>query len=74
MYIFVLLDINIQNREGKTPLHIAARYNSLNVLQILLDRGATIDVKDIDGCIPLHEAVRIGNISVCQVPSTSYIL
>ena len=69
---FILVDINVQNREGKTPLHIVAKFNSLNVVQILLDRGAAIDIKDINGCIPLHDAVRIGNISICQVLSIYY--
>ncbi|RDD38682.1 Tankyrase-2 [Trichoplax sp. H2] len=55
------LDINIQSSKGKTPLHIAAKYNSLEVAQILLDHGAIIDAKDTDSFTQLHDAEKIGN-------------
>ena len=34
------------------------RYNHLEIMDLLLDRGADIDVRDSDGQTPLHHATR----------------
>ena len=35
------------NKNNETPLHIAARYNSLKIAQLLISKGADINAKDI---------------------------
>ena len=35
-----------KNHEGNTPLHLACKYNRLDVLQFLLDRGADVTVRN----------------------------
>ena len=37
-----------------TPLHIAAKYSNLEILQYLVDIGVKLDIQDIDGWTPLH--------------------
>ena len=40
------LNSNIQNRYNQTPLHYAARNNSLDTLKFLLEKGDNIEAKD----------------------------
>ena len=42
------------------PLHIAARYGYLDVVRLLLEYGAEVDVNDVDANTPLHEALNYG--------------
>ena len=51
-------DINIQNYKGKTGLHCAAKAGFLNVIKLLIEKGATLDATDSDGETPLFEAIR----------------
>lgn len=50
-------DVNIQNEDGVTPLHLAAYTENAN---ILLDNGAEINQQDNRGNTPLHAAVIAG--------------
>ncbi len=48
-------DPNIQDDEGKTPLHYAAEYNCPESITALLDAGASVDdIRDKSGDTPLH--------------------
>ena len=51
-------DINIQNYKGKTGLHCAAKAGFLKVVNLLIEKGATLDAIDQDGETPLFEAIR----------------
>ena len=51
-------DIDIQNYKGKTGLHYAAKAGFLNVINLLIENGATVDAIDNDGETPLFEAIR----------------
>jgi hypothetical protein len=42
------------------PLHIASAHHHLDVVRVLLDHGATVQLQDGVGCTPLHVAVRAG--------------
>lgn len=48
--------INEKNEYGSTPLHIAAGYNSMDCLKLLLDAGAEIKLKNNKGNTSLHYA------------------
>lgn len=59
--ISLLLDYGAQhnpNRSGQTPLHLAATYGLVEIMQALLERGATIDEVDDNGESPLYIAVK----------------
>ena len=51
------------NRDGETPLYLAARYSdSVEVVGLLLDRGASLEAVSDHGT-PLHYAIRNNNAS-----------
>ena len=39
-------DINVQNYKGKTGLHCAAKAGFLNVINLLMEKGADLDATD----------------------------
>lgn len=51
------MDVNLQNRYGWTPLHIAIRRDRRDMVAYLLEEGADIDRIDGVGWTPLMEAV-----------------
>ncbi|XP_030036706.2 ankyrin repeat and SOCS box protein 3-like [Manduca sexta] len=48
---------NYGSTEGVTPLHVVSGQGRIDVMQLLIDYGAMIDVQDFDGDTPLHDAV-----------------
>ncbi|XP_011856971.1 PREDICTED: ankyrin-1-like [Mandrillus leucophaeus] len=54
-------------RTGFTPLHIAAHYENLNVAQLLLNRGASVNFTPQNGITPLHIASRRGNVIMVRL-------
>ena len=51
----------------RTPLHYAAKYGHIDVVQILLDVGADCNKSDELGYTPLHYAAKYGHINVVQI-------
>ena len=51
---------------GDTPLHKACRHGNPEMVKILLDKGATIDVGNKDSAIPLHIACKEGHTDVVK--------
>ena len=53
-------DIQIQNQFGQSPLHVAAgpwsARENIDIMQVLLDRGADPNARDNDGSTPLHHS------------------
>jgi len=61
-------DINVQDRVGRTALHLAALHERVDVVRILLEAGAEVDVTDLRyGFRPLHFAARKGNVGACEL-------
>ena len=50
--------VNVRNRSKQTPLHLATRYGTAELVQLLLKNGAEVNAKTADGRTPLHDAVR----------------
>ena len=48
----------MKNNKGRTPLHLAAMWGYIRVIQYLLDRGADINARDNKGYTPLHYAAE----------------
>ncbi|WP_445168964.1 ankyrin repeat domain-containing protein [Mycolicibacterium sp. Dal123E01] len=51
-------DPNAMDDEGFTPLHFAAQFDCVEVIRLLLDAGATVDVASRNGTTPVHKALR----------------
>ena len=49
-------DINAANRSGYTALHGAAYRGANEIVQILVDKGAKMDVKSKEGRMPVNMA------------------
>lgn len=54
------LGLNICNEKKETPLHVACDHGHAELVEILLDAGASIHLKTIDGRTPLHLACLRG--------------
>ncbi|XP_063231947.1 uncharacterized protein LOC134536217 [Bacillus rossius redtenbacheri] len=61
----LLIDgLNAQEKEGKTPLFIAAEFNHLEVIQYLAEKGADVNICSRDGYSPLYVALLKGNMEI----------
>lgn len=49
-------DLEAQNNDGETPLHIMARRRRLGCVVMLLSVGANVNAQSSDGSTPLHYA------------------
>ncbi len=64
------VDVNIQAGprsnfiRGLTALHVAAGYNQLDTVHLLLRRGADLSITDSDGKTPLHRAIEKGHAAI----------
>jgi ankyrin repeat protein len=52
---------------GATPLHVAAMHGQIEVMTVLLDRGAAIDGLCVDGTTPLHQAAGAGHLAAVEL-------
>lgn len=50
----------VLNREGATPLLLAAKTADLPLMQLLVELGADPSIANVDGCTPLMAAAGIG--------------
>ena len=60
-------DINAKDRIGATPLHWAARANSLDIARLLIDKGADIEAKNNRDGTPLHWATRVNSLDIARL-------
>ena len=64
--ILDMRDLEIQDRDGRTLLINAAIYNRLDIVKLLIQRGASIHTQDNIGNTALHAAVLGDNIDVVR--------
>ncbi len=58
-------DLNIQNNEGWTALHMATRYSNtestFETVKLLVEKGADLNIKEEEGWTALHLAAAYSN-------------
>ena len=59
-------NINAQNDDGDTPLHVAARQGVLLVVRTLLRYRPDVDIQNNDDETPLYCAVDAGNVDIAE--------
>ena len=55
------------NSTGDTPLHSAIVLNFEELIYILIENGADINMKNKTGCTPLFSALRRNLIKIVQI-------
>jgi hypothetical protein len=53
--------IHVVDVRGRSSLHVASRYNAVNVIRVLLENKANVNLQAADGNTPLHLAARWGS-------------
>ena len=51
--IYMGSDLNAQDNQGKTPMHIAAQFGAPRLVQKLIKEGADVNIKDQEGKTPM---------------------
>jgi ankyrin repeat protein len=60
-------DVNLKDKYGQTPLHIAARDDKMTIIDLLLNKTLVdLDLQDKNGFTPLSLAVLQGNIDIAK--------
>ncbi|XP_041824388.1 protein phosphatase 1 regulatory subunit 16A [Melanotaenia boesemani] len=60
-------DLNAQDNNGATLIHIAAANGYMSVAELLVEHRAQLEVKDSDGWTPLHAAACWGHIQMVEL-------
>jgi len=60
-------DINELDKDGLSPLHVAANKGRYVVVKLLLNSGANADAKDRNGNTPLSTALLAGRIQIAEL-------
>jgi len=55
------IDINKQNQQGETALHLATKMNMINSIKYLVESGANTNIRDSNNKTPLVYAVSAGH-------------
>ena len=66
-FIAVGKDVNMQDAEGRTPLHYAAAHNHTRVAKMLTDAGANTEMADDKDNTALHYATGYGRLDVVDI-------
>lgn len=67
-------DINIRNNRNQTPLQLAVTQGHTDIVQLLVDEGADVNMEDEDGDTAMHVALlrpQLANIMLSPAVGTS---
>ena len=60
-------NVDAQDINDNTPLHVASFHGKSTVVTILLEGGASVDARDRQGGTPLHDASQGGHLEVVRL-------
>ncbi|CDO94781.1 unnamed protein product [Kluyveromyces dobzhanskii CBS 2104] len=60
-------NVDAQTSNGITALHLACSKKHLSVVQLLIDRGASVRIKDKLDQLPLHRAAASGSTGIVSI-------
>ena len=66
-YLITTRDVNIQDKDGCTPLHRCTIGDNENLCRLLLEHNADVSIQDNAECAPLHWCAREGNENLCRL-------
>ena len=68
------LDLNVQDNEGNTAMHIATNFAKVDVVSFFMERKVDINIQNTNGNTPLHIACRNNIVNIAEMilndPST----
>lgn len=74
LFIFVIylkfylgLSPNVQNAEGETALQISAANGYVDIVSLLLNKRASVDLSNNYGWTPLMHAARYGHVEIVSL-------
>lgn len=60
-------DVNLADTEDVSPLHIACKFNNLEIVKLLLQFGANINCRDFNKYTPLHYAIEVNSAQLTEL-------
>jgi ankyrin repeat protein len=60
-------DVDLIDKYGITPLHIAVRYNIPDLVSLLVEKGADVNIENDYGFTPLILAVHLNNVEMVRL-------
>jgi len=60
-------DVDAEDDNRLTPLHVISRYGNIKATRLLLEHGARVDARDDNHSTPLHIAFRSGSAGVARL-------
>ena len=60
------VDINAVDKEGRTALHLAVAFSRMDVVELLVEKGAIKEKRNYLGWTPLHVAVAFEEVDIAR--------